>query len=252
MVLSKFRFFSDIHLEFILPNMVPSLLKKINPNKKDTVMLCGDIGNPSQDNYWLFMKYMNDNFKRVFVIAGNHEYYHNKNTIEDTNFFLEDKFRSYSNICFLNNQYEHYENYCIVGTTLWSNITNPKHSIRDVDSIPFFDYKKCNELHKTNVDFLDKTLSKNDNCIVLTHHLPSSQLVHSKYKTKRMEPYHQWFNSDLDKLIELRKKSIGCWVFGHTHTPTHHFIYDTHFMCNPIGYNHTNLTSSVFDTDFVL
>lgn len=43
MVLSKFRFFSDIHLEFILPIMVPSLLKKITPNKKDTVMLCGDM-----------------------------------------------------------------------------------------------------------------------------------------------------------------------------------------------------------------
>jgi hypothetical protein len=66
-----------------------------------------------------------------------------------------------------------------------------------------------------------------------------------------MEPYHQWFNSDLDKLIELRKKSIGCWVFGHTHTPTRHIIYDTNFICNPIGYNN-NLTSSLFDTEFVL
>ena len=67
-----------------------------------------------------------------------------------------------------------------------------------------------------------------------------------------MEPYHQWFNSDLDKLIEIRKKNIGCWVFGHTHTPTRHFIYDTHFICNPIGCNHTNLTSSLFDTNFIL
>jgi predicted phosphodiesterase len=247
----RFRYFSDLHLEFMRPSTVQTLLPLIIPNKKDVIMLCGDIGNPSNDTYWTFMNYMNNNFKRVFVITGNHEYYHHNRTIEETNSFLQDKFKTYHNIRFLNNQYEYYENYCIVGTTLWTNITNPKHSIRDVGSIPLFDSNKCNNLHLANVNFLDKSLNENKNCIVMTHHMPSGQLVHNKYKTKRMKNYHQWFHSDLDKLIELRNNNIACWLYGHTHTQSRHTIYNTTFLCNPIGYHGENpLYSTIFDVNY--
>jgi len=45
----------------------------------------------------------------------------------------------FNNITFLYNSYEIYENYCYVGSTLWSNITNPEYVINDVYSIKGLD-----------------------------------------------------------------------------------------------------------------
>jgi len=123
----KLRYFSDLHLEFIKPNKIEKFIKNISVNNNDICMLAGDIGNPYQSNYDIFMKFISKNFKKSFVITGNHEYYNKK--IEDTNIFLKNYFKQFSNISFLNNEIEYY---CFIGTTLWSNITNSKYKINDV------------------------------------------------------------------------------------------------------------------------
>ena len=87
---------------------------------------------------------MNTNFKKTFVIAGNHEYYNPIKTIDDTNRFLIEYFKQFNNISFLNNNYENYNNYCFIGTTLWSKIINPSYEINDTYSIPNFDYIQYN------------------------------------------------------------------------------------------------------------
>jgi predicted phosphohydrolase len=123
----KLRYFSDLHLEFIKPNKIEKFIKNISVNNNDICMLAGDIGNSYQSNYDIFMKFISKNFKKSFVITGNHEYYNKK--IEDTNIFLKNYFKQFSNISFLNNEIEYY---CFIGTTLWSNITNSKYKINDV------------------------------------------------------------------------------------------------------------------------
>lgn len=72
------------------------------------------FGNPYQTNYELFMNFINKNFKKSFVIAGNHEYYNKIKSIETTNNFLEGYFAKFNNISFLNNNYEYYDNYCFI------------------------------------------------------------------------------------------------------------------------------------------
>ena len=134
----RIRYFSDLHLEFLKPNKIEKFLRQITPSHPlDICILAGDIGNPHHTNnhYDIFMKYMSVNFKKTFVIPGNHEYYHRTKTIEDTNTYLENYFQQYENISFLNNRHEQYENHCFIGTTLWSKITNPVYEINDVDCI---------------------------------------------------------------------------------------------------------------------
>jgi len=41
----------------------------------DVLCLAGDIGYPYSGIYREFLKQMNSDFKKVFIIAGNHEYY---------------------------------------------------------------------------------------------------------------------------------------------------------------------------------
>jgi predicted phosphohydrolase len=236
----KLRYFSDLHLEFIKPNKVKYFIKQIHPGLDEICILAGDIGKPYQLTYNIFMNFININFKKTFIIAGNHEYYNKKKMIYETDAFLENYFEQFENISFLNNEYEIYENYCFIGTTLWSKITNPLYKINDVYSIPNFDYNQYNILNKECVDFLKNTLDNNKNCIIITHHIPSKSLINIKYKTPDMLPYNQWFYCDMDELIDINKDKIKCWFYGHTHTPSNIIINEIPFLCNPIGYPNEN------------
>ena len=236
----KLRYFSDLHLEFITPNKLSKFIEKIPPGENEICVLAVDIGNPYESNYDIFMKFISTNFKKSFVIAGNHEYYNKVKKIEEINIFLVEYFRKFDNISFLNNQFENYDNFCFIGSTLWSKITNPTYEINDVYNIPNFDYIQYNRLNMLSVDFLEDSLLKNVNCIVITHHMPSSMLIDIKYKCKKMRPYNQWFYCDLDDLIEKQKNKIKCWIYGHTHTPSINIINEIPFLCNPIGYPNEN------------
>jgi predicted MPP superfamily phosphohydrolase len=236
----KVRYFSDLHLEFIKPNKIEKFIKRIPSGIDEICILAGDIGNPYQQNYDIFMKFVSKNFKKIFYITGNHEYYNKTKTIQETNDFLENYFQQFDNISFLNNSYEIYDNCCFIGTTLWSKITNPSYEINDTCSIPNFDYIEYNRLNMLSVDFLEDALQKNENCIVITHHMPSSSLINVKYKTLQMRPYNQWFYCDMDELIGIYGNKIKYWIYGHTHTQSNVVINDIPFLCNPIGYPNEN------------
>jgi predicted phosphohydrolase len=236
----KLRYLSDLHLEFIKPNKLEKFIRKIPSGIDEICILAGDIGNPYRQNYDIFMKFISKNFKKSFVISGNHEYYNKTKTIEETNIFLKEYFNNFDNISFLNNDYEYYNNYCFIGTTLWSKIINPKNTISDMYHIPKFDYIQYNRLNMLSIDFLEDTIQKNKNNIVITHHVPSTSLIDIKYKTPEIIPYNQWFYCNLDKLIETNKDSIKCWIYGHTHTPSNRMIEEIPFLCNPIGYLNEN------------
>jgi len=140
----------------------------------------------------------------------------------------------------INNNYENYNNYCFIGTTLWSKITNSNYQINDMYNIPNFDYIKYNRLNMLSIDFLEDTIQKNTNSVVITHHVPLTFLIDIKYKIPKMMPYNQWFYCNLDKLIETNQNNIKCWIYGHTHTPSNKLINGIPFLCNPIGYPFEN------------
>jgi predicted phosphohydrolase len=238
----KLRYFSDLHLEFIKPNKIENFIKKIPSGIDEICILAGDIGNPYQTNYEIFMDFISKNFLKTFLIAGNHEYYNKTKNMEETNIFLKEYFQKFNNISFLDNNYENYNEFCFIGTTLWSHITNPIYEINDVYSIPNFNYIKYNKLNIESVKFLDYALNNNNNCIVITHHIPSDLLIDVKYKTTKMIPYNQWFYCDLDRLIDEKKDKIKCWIYGHTHTPSNVLINEIPFLCNPIGYPNENVS----------
>ena len=242
------RYLSDLHLEFIKSNKINEFISKIPSGIDEICVLAGDIGNPYQPNYDIFMNFISKNFKKAFVISGNHEYYNKTKTIAETDKFLQDYFQQFNNVSFLNNNYEHYENFCFIGTTLWTNITNPSYKISDVDSIPNFDCVAYNDLNRICVAFLHDSLQNNENCIVITHHMPSNSLIDNKYKKRVLLPYNQWFYCDMDKLIETKKSKIKCWIYGHTHMPSNVVISGIPFLCNPIGYPDENVNINFHTT----
>ncbi len=247
----KIRYLSDLHLEFIETNKIDDFIKQIPSGIDEICVLAGDIGNPYKSNYDIFMNFISKHFKKTFIIAGNHEYYNKKKTIKDVNEYMKDYFQKFNNISFLNNNYEIYNDYCFVGTTLWSKITNPQYEINDVYKIRNFNYNEYNKLNMLSVKFLEDTLLNNEKCIIITHHMPSESLIDIKYKTTTMQPYNQWFYCNMDELIETNKNKIKCWIYGHTHEASNVMINGIPFLCNPIGYPNENQNIN-FSTTIVI
>lgn len=236
------QYISDIHLELLNEPQQKYIINLLTPDPHTTIevlILAGDIGNPFQTIYDEFLSIIHPHYKKIFIVAGNHEYYYND--IIETNRKIQRLCDNYDNIWFLNNSTEDYGGFRFIGTTLWSLIKNGKPTINDVRVIKNFTIEKYNSLHRQSVEFLENTLEQchNDNikAIVITHHLPFDELIHENYKNSE---YNQWFSSNLIYLIEPNRTAIHSWVYGHTHTQSIHTVYGIDFYCNPLGYKGEN------------
>lgn len=240
----KFQYFSDIHLEFHDSNSFNDILRQIQP-KADICVLAGDIGYPFQENYTTFLKYMNDLFKHVFLIHGNHEYYQLKENkgksmtdiYNKTNSIIKDN--NLKNIHFLYNSYYDLDRYRFYGTVLWTKITDPIYLINDEAQIKEFSFKAINKVHEQQKEKLSDAIKQADRDgkipIIITHHIPSFELIHNKYREGNMKYYNQCYASESDDLII---PPVGCWIYGHTHSVDERILNEVPCLVNPIGYIH--------------
>lgn len=209
----KFQLVSDIHLEMGKPYYIPV--------KAPYLLLAGDIGYPESKAYKEFMEYISKKFEKVFFIAGNHEFYCNKKKItpngvqsdlEDKISSMEEISKKISNVHFLNNSYYDLEDIRIVGSTLWSDIDPDAPSINDQHQLVGIDTVK---IHKESVEYLEKVINESDRkVLVMTHHLPSYEMVMEKYRGNFWKKYNTHFYSNVDHLF---KKPVCAWVCGHSH-----------------------------------
>jgi hypothetical protein len=97
------------------------------------------------------------------------------------------------------------------------------------------------EEYKWTLRRLEKELElwSNQNFLVMTHHCPTSQSVHSMYKG---DPLNYAFANELGEFI-LDNPRIKYWVHGHTHHTFKYSVGTCQVYCNPRGY-----TRSVKDT----
>ena len=108
---NQIKVISDIHLEYYTDYNFFSI---IEPDSTSILCLLGDIGNPFSDLYKKFIEWCSKNFYRVFIIAGNHEYYNS--SIEKSNSKITDVC-SFYNTHFLNNSSFIINDKIFIGTT---------------------------------------------------------------------------------------------------------------------------------------
>jgi predicted phosphodiesterase len=234
-------YLSDVHLEFY-KRTIPY---GIDLKGGDILCLAGDIGYPESDLYFTFLAYCSPLFKYIFIIAGNHEYYktstHPHKTIQSTNERIIKACNHYHNVHFLSESsfYVPEYNLNVIGTTLWTEAGD------DLDDMySYNDFKKIHgmsmpgqmdRLHEMSLTFLKGELQKykhnNSTVLVLTHHLPSFQLIAPHYKDSGM---NHLFATNLDYLF--RDYTIHHWICGHSHCPMNKTIENTKVWMNPVGY----------------
>lgn len=235
---------SDVHLEFH-----PRLYKPIEP-KAPILLLCGDIGYPKKDHrglYWQFIDYYADKFEKIFIVAGNHEYYQGANLknfrykpfipINKMDEMIKEECKvKYKNVSYLQCDSEIYNGVRFIGCTLWT----------DIDADTFAMMNDCNnvytetgkisrtemqDLHKKQRLWLEEQLFDTSRpTVVMTHHLPSFNLIDSNFKSSI---YNSGYASKLDYLIEY---PAVAWFYGHSHKYKEFMINGIYTIANPRGY----------------
>lgn len=219
----RFQVLSDVHSE-----MKPTNLQSFQP-KADHLFLAGDIGRAigqPKDEFRKLFSHFNQNWKSVYYVPGNHEFYKQRYT--DALKTLKDELAVFPNIHFLHREVLKpctVSKIRILGCTLWSwipeiNISEVETYINDYHLIRDDEYRKINSrftstLHLEDVDFLKKHLddvcSGDFKTIVLTHHASYIQGTSDpKYVGKKTNTA---FATNLESLF----KNVDVWISGHTH-----------------------------------
>ena len=248
----KFRILSDIHNEFIVESYGSDYdIEPLPDDKESVLILAGDVGLLSKQRTWLpFIESARKQFRYVFWIAGNHEFYHGnitKHRISDC--IIENKLENvYTNKLILKR-----EKIAVLGTTLWTDFDkgNPI-SMMDIQQ-GLNDYrliKVGSEYSRLKPEYIltshykeKKQLFSDVNyysdlgykIIVVTHHHPSRQGIVEGYRDNALNGAYV---SDLDR--EVSDLNIEYWICGHCHTAMSYSIGNTEVICNPCGYYFDN------------
>lgn len=182
------QYASDLHLEKGFPRIIRA--------QKPFLILLGDIGYIHTQIYKDFLYNVSNDFEKVFVLSGNHEYDKYKNIG-----IVEDKIRNIcskrNNLFYLQKETHeicNVENIHLIGCTLWSQL--PKSKLM---------------YHNEHVDYLKKTISseKNKNFIVTTHHCPLYECIKlNKFRSN-------YFASNQQNFFD--NENMICWIHGHSH-----------------------------------
>ncbi|UXX79783.1 metallophosphoesterase [Reichenbachiella carrageenanivorans] len=236
----KIQYASDLHLEFDdnYQFLLENKLKPVAPY----LILAGDIDIISNGTVTRldFFKYLSENWKEVYIIPGNHEFYKKGNVA--ASFSLE--LTIHPNVRYLNHQVITIEGVDLIFSTLWSrtNTSLIKSMISDFNQCKYddgpFKYKQHDELHARAVRWLNHQLSldKERPRIVVSHFVPCQQANgypqnDGDYKQSIMNRY---FVADLENRI--RDWDIDYWIYGHNHWDKDIDALGVKFRSNQLGY----------------
>ncbi|KAL4778877.1 Metallo-dependent phosphatase-like protein [Aspergillus varians] len=245
-----FQALSDLHLEINQQYQTYEI-----PARAKHLILAGDIGRLiDYDNYRDFLRKQTDQFERVFLVLGNHEFYNG--TFDEG---LQ-KARQLETEPSLNGRLVllHRRRYdvpgsrvTILGCTLWSNVPG---DLRDVVRAKIQDFKKIRgwgvdehiASHGADLDWLlneiqsiqteNEAVGKKGekrSILVVTHHAPSLRGTSSPQHADN--PWRFAFGTDvLGRVSGL--DAVKAWVFGHTHYSTEFKEAGVRVMSNQRGY----------------
>jgi len=254
MVKLRFQLFSDIHIE--LANRVPKI-----PALAPYLFLAGDIGKINHKFFDEFASYCNNNWKKIFYVCGNHEYYSSNKTHEEINTIYKNYFSNFKNIVFLDDSIYSFEEFQvnIYGSTLWSQVTETC-GLNDFNMIKMknsnnwtvsIDKEYFNKLHDNSLKNLVNVVKNTDKKLIVISHFPplrktkaQGNLTSHKMYESQPEYLANYFANNLtnEKLeqyeiteIELFSK-VKLWVSGHTHYSYDFEYIGTRCLSNQIGY----------------
>lgn len=235
---------SDIHSEFHRDGGY-EWARGMDSEGVDVLVIAGYLGLVHESTKLeLVLALLREKYPEVVYVMGNHEYYHSD--IATVGEFRERVGNRYENLHILDNDYVEIgiEGRRFLGSTLWFregsggkeildqfNIISRKHRLNDFNEIGGGFLEWVGKRNEESIEFFRNNIREGD--VVLTHHVPSNQLISPKWLGSELNRY---FVCDMEDVIEDNKP--GLWVYGHTHDSNSMKIGQTEVVCNPMGYIH--------------
>jgi DNA repair exonuclease SbcCD nuclease subunit len=244
------RVLSDIHNEYYLGEYGRDyVIPELQSDKDSLLILAGDIGLLNREHTWLgLVSQCSRQFKHVFLIEGNHEWYHGNIVMHSYQKCIT---RHELKNVFTGQLILEKEKIAIIGTTLWTDFDgeNPiamfdvSNGLNDYylikvgtayaklrpEYILALHYKQKKRLFQD----IDHYSHMGYKVVVVTHHHPSRQGIVPFY---REDAFNAGYVSDLER--EVLNHAAAYWICGHCHTAMEYSIGETRVICNPMGYPH--------------
>lgn len=245
------QYCSDLHIEF--PHNRDYLKQHPIEPVGEILVLAGDVV-PfiAKGEFEYFLDKLARDFKEVYWIAGNHEFYHSDIKGYTGSFCKKLK----RNLFLVNNHQIQVGNTRLLFSTLWTKISkqfeweiansmSDFHIIKDHGNR--FTPRRASDLFEENIAFLRSTMSEKQEgvtTIVVTHHVPTFKEYPEKYKGSVLS---EGFAVELTSFIE--NSAIDYWIYGHHHFNTPPFrVGNTQMLTNQLGYvsqgEHSNYNSN--------
>ena len=206
------------------------------------MVLAGDITLLRvKENYLWFFKKLSKQFKAVYWLPGNHEYYHSDLANFETPLFEN----ILKNVFLLKNKTIIIENVELIFSILWSYIP-VQHEWITQKNVSDFHYiklngktimpKDFNVMHEADLEFIKEEIAKptGNKKIVVTHHVPTLMHYPTQYLNSEINGA---FATELFDVIE--SSNVNYWIYGHHHCNTADFnVGKTTMLTNQLGYVH--------------
>lgn len=243
------QIFSDIHIE--LWSKLPEI-----PIRAKYLFLAGDICCFDHPLFFPFLDYCSTNWKKIFYVLGNHEYYNKKRNYNELNFEYKYRIKErYRNLYCLDNDFVSLdeENVNIYGSTFWTippflSTNEAKIYINDYNYMSYFN-KNSSQVKNLDITFvkeladesflnLQKYLKETTNkkTIIMTHFPPHRiGTSNPKYleQKKTTNLYFSWPNDTLEK---FNLENVLVWISGHTHWSYDFYENNVRLISNQLGY----------------
>ena len=224
------QYASDLHLE-MLDKIPDNIIIPVAPY----LTLLGDIGDPYSKNYITLIATVSKQFEKVFLLAGNHEFY--GNFYKDTIHQIRNVVSRYPNVIFLDNDIYELNGIRIYGAVLWSDVSaHAEKYIADYYHIKM-KYREYLTREQTRSWFnatcvqIEHLIKDNDTpLLIFTHHAPHPTMSGNFQGGELCSA----FTSDLTALL---KKPVVAWLSGHTHVNMEVEINGVKLGANCYGYD---------------
>ena len=235
----RLGYISDCHLEFAKRSFHV-------PDGLDILILAGDTHRSPGDSRKAMLELREQTELPIVYVCGNHEFY--GKTFPNGYKRYKKLLSQVPDLYVLEKDIVIIKGVRILGTTLWSDLSNPidelcaQLSMNDYNFIqnPEHNTKKITPkdtttAFKENKDWLISVLEKGFKgpTIVVTHHIPTFQVVDFKF---RNDPVTPAYASNLDDILVTFAPDV--WIYGHSHSGLSMRIAQTEVITNPIGYPH--------------
>lgn len=257
----KIRLASDLHLEFEKDGAISThtTIPRLDDDADTVLVLAGDITSnyrnmrkiPATDRYTPWIRDCINRFKAVIYVLGNHDLWGGGHWLDPYNYWAN-MAGNFPNFHMLQNEAVVIDGVRFLGTTLWTDLSNPMDQFAAM-AMNDFKYIKVNRgngrwtkwgimdwnrEHQVAIRFLEREVFETEwdgDTIVVTHHGPSEQSVGPEYKGAAI---NCCYYTTLERFMWYG--NIRYWFHGHMHNSVRYKIGDnegwTEVVTNPRGY----------------